>query len=669
MPVVWRRTSYAQLILCTSILPLESVLAEGVMPTLEQVVVTGTRTEKSVLETPVRTEVISRQEIQQHHARDAKEALENLPGVILRRNLKNGYGVWLQGFDADRVLVLIDGEPLTASTGSAVDLTQIATTDIERIEVVKGATAALYGSSAMGGVINIITRRSPEPLSYQFTMDVGSYDDEYVEESSGPAERHVSGGVNINRDAWSIGASASLRQSGGFDLDRSTFESEGVEGDKGNIDLRATYHLNENAELFVAPKYYWETVELNMEPLFFPGVGNVNRVRRADSERHHTTLGGEYRNQDGGRWKGWLVLDQWHDLTQQDVIATSSVDQQRSADMELYRAELQWDKPLGNKHLLTTGFMSGYETLQQDKQEQGKSVQEIEGAYRRNHEFYIQDDILLNDYWELVPGLRLQDDSDFGFYSTPKINALWHPDWFDNTTTNIRLSYGKGYRVPNLKERFYEFDHRSLGYVMRGNRDLRPEKSDSYQLGIELAESTRYRMDASLFYNRIHDLIEREFSHNEGAIGVYNYQNITQAKTQGAETTFNFSLSPNLGLKGGLTYLSSKDLSSNTPLPYRPKWSMKLSTNYIFHSWRTHLAIGATHQRDEVVPSDLEGTALVDAPSWTQLDAKINQPIGESLTLFAGVDNIGNQHRDTNQIADSRPLSPRYIYFGFRYED
>ena len=100
-----------------------------------------------------------------------------MPGLLLKNNRKSGFEVWLQGLDSDLVLVLLDSEPITASTGSSVDLSQLGTADIERIEIVKGATSALYGSSAMGGVINVITRKPERPLAYSLTIDGGSYGD------------------------------------------------------------------------------------------------------------------------------------------------------------------------------------------------------------------------------------------------------------------------------------------------------------------------------------------------------------------------------------------------------------------------------------------------------------------------------------------------------------
>ena len=121
--------------------------------------VTATRSERALSDAPVALQVLSRQQLDDNHAHTLKEALALLPNVYLREvHGKTGYEVSMQGFTGDQVLVLIDGLPITASTGSTVNLNQYMNMDIEQIEVVQGAASAQFGSAAMGGVINIITK-------------------------------------------------------------------------------------------------------------------------------------------------------------------------------------------------------------------------------------------------------------------------------------------------------------------------------------------------------------------------------------------------------------------------------------------------------------------------------------------------------------------------------
>ncbi|MGB6054967.1 MAG: TonB-dependent receptor plug domain-containing protein, partial [Burkholderiaceae bacterium] len=152
------------------------VQAAETVDTLAPVVVTGTRSEKTLDETPVPTEVVDSKEIARTHARTLKDALENVPGLQLTEiHGKSGYEITMQGMSSDQVLVLIDGLPITASTGSSVDVSQYLLTEVDHVEVVKGASSAQYGSSAMGGVVNVITRRIRSGVSAAASADVGSY--------------------------------------------------------------------------------------------------------------------------------------------------------------------------------------------------------------------------------------------------------------------------------------------------------------------------------------------------------------------------------------------------------------------------------------------------------------------------------------------------------------
>ena len=126
---------------------------------LDMVVVTATKSSKTLNDTPVAVQVLDKKTLDDNQAHTLKDALKLLPNVYLRQiHGKTGYEVVMQGFSGDQVLVLIDGLPITASTGSTVNLDQYMNVDIEQIEIVQGAASAQFGSAAMGGVINIITK-------------------------------------------------------------------------------------------------------------------------------------------------------------------------------------------------------------------------------------------------------------------------------------------------------------------------------------------------------------------------------------------------------------------------------------------------------------------------------------------------------------------------------
>lgn len=170
---------------------IQSAVAQSQLRTMDIIVVTATRSEKKLIDSPIRTEVISEQELKKTNALTLKDALENVPGILLREiHGKSGYEISLQGLSSDQVLILIDGLPLAASTNSTVDLDQYLVAGIDHIEVIKGAASAQYGSAAMGGVINIISKKVQKGVHISGQVDIGSHDKQNDEAKSTSMNKH-----------------------------------------------------------------------------------------------------------------------------------------------------------------------------------------------------------------------------------------------------------------------------------------------------------------------------------------------------------------------------------------------------------------------------------------------------------------------------------------------
>lgn len=634
---------------------------------LEEVVVTGTRTEKPLTDAPVRTEVVTREEIERTHARDLSQALEDVPGLLVRETHgKQGQEVWMQGFDSDRVLVLINGERLTATTGSTVDLTQISTANIERIEIVKGATSALYGSDAMGGVINVITKPSVRPFSLTLQADAGSYG-QATRDDAVLGAAHASAGVGLRRSRWDLDVNTDLRWYNGFDFDSSTPETDGDERTRWNVDTRLAIRPWSQGELALAPAYFREEKE-RLLATFVPGVGTSLRTYRDEAERWHVSATGGISTSSGARVKTTLLHDRMDNVSAEDVIASPQVDNERIALITLSRAEVQWDLLVGDRHLVTTGASAGRQTLDQEQIQRGVSstvvVQEIKpDAAQDTYEGYAQDDATITSWLEVLPGVRYQYDSDFGPFAAPKINVLIKA----SSNVNVRFGYGRGYRAPNLKERFYFFDHSSLGYQVIGNPDLKPESSDSFQAGVELSNQRLLRADLNVFHNRIKNLIVTELNPAKSAaagLQIFDYQNVGHAVTRGAEASATWEPWRYLSLKAGYTYLWAKDTDSNTWLVSRPKHQAKGGADLRHPGWGISLNVRAVYQSREFVDDANTQTS----PAWTTVDVKVNQELFSKTTVFVGVDNVGNVHREPGAATsgDNRPPVGRFVYAGVR---
>ncbi|MEM7256584.1 MAG: TonB-dependent receptor, partial [Pseudomonadota bacterium] len=443
-------TGRVRTVVLTSCLAAQTGVHASNVNDLDTIVVTGTRTERTLKDVPVRTEVIGRELIEAKNARNVAEALRHTPGVLLKEiHGKGGTEVWLQGMDSDRVLVLIDGFPVAASTGSTVDLTQIATPAIERIEIVKGAVSALYGSEAIGGVVNIITATGRTENAIQIIADTGSYGKK-DNSGSGIGSRHLNLSGKYASGKLQSSVNLSFNIGDGYDLDTESFEFEGDQGSKNNHSLALKYNINNANNIEYRYDFYDEDKERDFST-FAPGVGDIEKLDAEKATRSTNRLNWNRTFAKNHTLSLVGLHEVFDNVTQQDTISTEVVDQTREAQIVTSRAELQYDRPLGISQQLTVGVVAFDSRLDQvqNRIENGRAVvvEEITpNASRQNVDVFAQNDIFIGDQWELLPGLRWQDDSDFGTYVAPRINALYIPeklpDFLSDHDARVRLGVG-----------------------------------------------------------------------------------------------------------------------------------------------------------------------------------------------------------------------------------
>ncbi len=630
---------------------------------LDELVVTGTRTERQLLDTPVRTEVVTAKELERTHARSMKEALENVPGVQLREvHGKPGYEVWLQGIEADRVLVLIDGMPMTATTGSSVDVSQLAVLDIERVEVVKGAVSAQYGSAGIGGVVNIITRPPASGFSGHFTADVGTYGDQNPSGSDAdPARYSARASVQGGNEQLALRLSASHQHSDGIDPQPETWARPGDEYDRTDLSFRTDWSPNSNHRLSAAVARFEEGSGSRFTERNPPFV--INQGKDETVTRTRYTLAGDHgRNSD--LRAGWAAV---HETLNNDTLkyTASSVFDDRRAESTLSRFSAHLGKPVGLGHHLQAGVDVNRETLKQTKD--GASELGAEPRREReSQEVWVQDTWMPTAKLELVPGVRFQNDSDFGTHTAPKINARYDLIRTDSLTGFLRGGVGAGYRVPNLKERHFTFDHSQLGYIVQGTPDLEPEQSVSYQFGGGLSWNRSAWLEANAFLNDIEQLIQTSpdagatEARNDG-VQVFSYENLAEARTWGFETTAGWEPSEHWRLTAGYTLTRTEDVATGDELNRRPRHQARLGLDGPLWlpglSWSARLR----YQSEEFVNA-ASGT---ESPGYATADLKLNYQFSDQLRLFAGAENISGEQRDfSNASEDFRPVAGRFLYAG-----
>ncbi len=641
--------------------PLLATPLTEVPESLGEVVVTGTRTEREMIETPVRTEVVTAQEIERTHARSLKEALENVPGLQLREiHGKSGYELSLQGLSSDQVLVLIDGLPLAASTGSTVDLSQYALTEVERIEVVKGASSAQYGSAAMGGVINVITRRIRPGFSGRVTADAGSYGDQ---NASGKADdigaSHGQASLEGGSERVRVRLVADVRDDKGFAADPSAWERQGDAARREQYGTRFSFFPSDVVEAWLEASRYTEDDEQRLPVEYFP-PNTILPLKNEEITRDRF-IAGIATAFEGGTKVQLKALRETYDSDswKENNLGTAGYDV-RSAAQTTDHATAQLDLPSWANQLWQLGLDWHREDLTQTL----NGVSEFtgpDGVERTSKEIFAQDDIFLRDNLELLLGVRYQDDSDFGGHTAPKISLRWTFLQEAGWNGALRLSAGRGYRVPNLKERYYLFDHSSLGYKVQGNPDLTPESSDSYQLGITLNLRQSLTLDANLFYNDVTDLIQTDLDNFQtvGGIAIYTYENIAHARTMGLESGLRWQALDTVGFNASYTYTHTEDMNTGQELTRRPAQMARLGIDWSLLE-KTSLSLRGRYQGDELAIS----ASNARSPAWTVLDASLNQKLPYGFSAFFGINNIFGTQRDFSDPADFGPIAGRYVYLG-----
>ena len=422
-----KRITYGLLVLLLSLNTFSASAAEPEVFEEEEVVVTATRTSQTQLESPGMTEVITKEEIQASGATTVAEILTQKGFIVSSYSGSSGTTfIRFDGGEADQTLILLNGIPVNSGTVGMVDLSYLPTTGISRIEVAHGPLSSLYGSSAVGGVVNIITDLTGKPynnveLAYGNT-DQGSVD-------SGQAT------ITIQQEKYGLAFGASTND--GF--------RENSETAKYFFMYQYDFIQAEDEALSL---YLQSTVKKSELP---GAVYSPTLEDEQSDEIHGISLNGKKR-MIGGLWEYKIYSNYWketfhssysddeHDYTNHGVDAAS-----------LYT--------FGNHELL---FGSSYVHSSTDSTAYGKHN-------LNNAGFYAQDSFYLNEHWKLISGLRWDTGSEYISPLCPKVHLVY----LVNDNFSIKFGYGKSFNAPTISDLY------SPG---GGNPDLKPEKGDRYDI-------------------------------------------------------------------------------------------------------------------------------------------------------------------------------------------
>lgn len=584
---------------------------------VEDYVVTGTRTRHTLEDVPVETVVITREDIERMPSQNIVDVLKTVPGLnfsLLDDNIEaDTVRATMRGlrFHDGHGLILIDGQRVRGDLGAhgafGISLNQLPLSMVERIEIVKGAASSLYGSDALAGVVNIITRRVPKEASTALGASYGRYD--VLDRQGVAAEKKT-------RDYYR----ASLAHGGPVFHTSGYFLHYGFEQDDGVRESPATTTRHS-----LMGKWHTDVTE-NLSINLNANYGHSRR----DSNSPLVSYDREY---DSYRFAGGLTyrLDShefnlkgytyWQDYSRNAPGATHGYDTGKAGYDEA-EALYSWYTDM---NILTLGAASQRQHVDNRTRNYPQNAPETVSIVDKSvttNSLFIQNETMLFDHkLTLVPGARLDDHSAFGTEINPKFSAMYRI--FDATT--LRGSVGRAFKAPNLRQLYQTQDYLHGSTFFRANPDLNPETAWSYSLNLEQGIlDDLLTLNVGYFYTDLKDMIVRENTGQFTPQGdpIDTWANVEKGRIQGAEVSARLTLADSFFVNAGFNYTESENRSTGNDLPYVPKHTFSLAPTYIYQPLDLGLSLTLTHVgkqfRNAANTQEVGEHTVIDARVWKQ---------------------------------------------------
>lgn len=571
--------------------------------TLETLVVTATRTPKLLKDTPVVTRVVTASDISRSGKQDIAGLLDQqMPGVEFSVGMGQNPQINMSGFGGGGILFLLDGERMAGETLDNPDYSRLNLQNVERVEIVKGAASSLYGSNATGGVVNVITRRPKEGSHLQLNARYGSHS----LQSYGALATYRKGRLANSLDGR-------FDSQGEIRFPRRGDFSKAYPARSWNVRDRATLTLAYNASVTARVGYYW-------------------RERKSTIVSHE-----RYSDISAGlsaRWRDFTAKYSFDTYDKYDYEIATGVqthdyrNRQNTIHMQ-YSHEFEGTGTLTaggdwlDDYLMTYEFDSGFHS-------------------QTNLDAYLQWDWkAANSVW-IVPGLR------YDWFSasrankvSPKLSMLWRPG---KGNCALRLNYAAGFRAPNLKELYMDFDMAGIFHI-HGNPDLKSETSQNLSVSAEYLKGSR-----NITVMAFHNIVDNRISYlwSESLAGL-QYINLKRLYLTGLDVSAMKAFPFGLTVSGEYVFThevyGKGDLRAN---PTRPH-VLTLKADYS-HTWRPDWRFTATANFKwmSAVTGDVMSLFSPEAarqqryPAYSMLGMSLSQSLPKGFTLGVSVDNLLN---------------------------
>lgn len=586
---------------------------------LNAVVITGTRTEKSLKNTPVVTQSIAIQDLNNRGATNITEALEmQVPGLEFTSQAQ-GKSISLQGIDPQYMLFLVNGERMAGETYGDIDYSRINMADIQHIEVVKGASSTLYGSSALGGVVNIITKTPDQKIQTYASTRFSKYNTQNYRLSIGSKLGKFSTQTSVNYD-----------NTDGYDL---------IDGD--------SFRTQEKEDAVVINEHlkYSFTKDFLLEA----NASFMNKNRENTSANLY-----DRRNRDFT----YGVKSSWFLNPKDNITLSWNSDkyelfnkvptQENGGNIDIVsdyknvynNARLMGNFNLADWNLLTVGTEYINENMTAPRND-------IDNESNTNFVLFAQEDLQLTPDLNLIAGARAHNNTIYNWHFTPQLAAMYKV-----SNLSFRGSHSLGYKTPTLKEKYMNFQIPAPGPPMFlvGNENLKPETSNYTSLSAEY-NYNGISFSVTAYRNKIKDMISENLDTftvvNPGPNMYieYQYENLNEVLIQGIDLMLKAKIVNGLLFSGTTTFSrktneitgeefeNTRNFMGKYNLDYTFKHKLyRLNTNLQsnFYGGKTiNLMDETTHQIEKV---SLESFSL-----WR---LTTTQTFKENYFVKLGIDNI-----------------------------
>ncbi|MBR5399474.1 MAG: TonB-dependent receptor [Bacteroidales bacterium] len=539
---------------------------------LQEIVVTGTGTLHVLKDAPVQTEVITRSQLKNYSGSSLQDILSQLAVSFDFNEDDMGSHIQMNGLGNSYILILVDGKRLNGDQGGDNDLQLIDPQNIEKIEIVKGASSALYGSDAIAGVINIITRKHDDGLFLENSTRVGSY---------GDIRQH--NGIGIRSGRWNSYTNFQLQHTDGWQntsVEHTTAVEDPITDSRNKTRNRFTnwqvaerlvYDGGRIGEYYAQGSIYGKRIfrpsgkyphyDVTTYDLAYQDAsasiggkwglqGNDYISFDADWNRHayyyhftSETLVEDYEKSEGTKYYPYYPY-----LAGQEALQS---DQQRT----LLSAKGVFSLPYANR--LSGGAEFRYDYLKAPNRVEGKTADDWTAAV------YVQDEYNPVKNFNITVGLRATQNHQFGFKATPKVSVMWAPE----KDLRLRASWNQGFKTPVPKELYYMYVKQMTGtYLYLGNKNLKAQSSNYFSASAEYSSGGMV-LTIGGHYNKLDNMITlvtiptyeapADLISRFDPIKTRQYQNMDKAKTYGGDVSLRWKIGEFL-LNAGYSYIDTE---------------------------------------------------------------------------------------------------------------